>query len=65
MSSDDTRDTVPSPPLGVDPELVEAFAADIATLSDSAEGMADQLRGLVASMRRQAAEARTGKETGR
>jgi hypothetical protein len=41
------------------PDLVDAFASDVATLADSFEGTADALRGLVASMRRQAAEART------
>jgi hypothetical protein len=57
--SDDTQDTTPAPALpGVDVELVEAFASDVSTLVDSAEGLADTLRGLVASMRRQAAEAR-------
>ncbi len=61
MTGPDNRDTLPAPPPGVDADLVEAFAADIATLADSAEGMADQLRGLVASMRKQAAEARAAK----
>jgi hypothetical protein len=61
--SRDDRDTLPAPPPGVDADLVEAFAADIATLADSAEGMADQLRGLAASMRRQAAVARAGRGT--
>jgi hypothetical protein len=55
------RDTIPSPGPGVDPELVEAFASDVATLADSFEGTADALRGLVASMRRQADEARTNR----
>lgn len=57
----DTRDTIPAPGPGVDPEYVEAVADDLATLADSAEGLADTLRGLVASMRRQIAEARAPK----
>jgi hypothetical protein len=57
MSTDD-RDTIPSPGPGVDPELVEAFAHDVEALAENAEGNATALRGLVASMRRQAAEAR-------
>ena len=58
----DPRDTIPSPPgPGVDPELVEAFAHDVEALPANAEGNATALRGLVASMRRQAAEARTTK----
>jgi|CZKU01.1.fsa_nt_gi hypothetical protein len=53
------QDTIPSPPgPGVDPELVEAFAHDVEAIAESAEGNATALRGLVASMRRQAAEAR-------
>ena len=56
--SADARDTVPAPRPGVDPELVEAYAHDVAALADSVESTADTLRGLVASMRRQAAEAR-------
>ena len=57
MSTDD-RDTIPSPGPGVDPELVEALAHDVEALAENAEGNATALRGLVASMRRQAAEAR-------
>jgi hypothetical protein len=56
--SADNRDTIPSPGPGVDPELVEAYASDVATLADSFEGTVDALRRLVASMRRQAAEGR-------
>jgi hypothetical protein len=57
----DTRNTTPAPPSAVDAEYVEAVADDLATLADSAEGLADTLRGLVASMLRQAAEARAKK----
>jgi hypothetical protein len=54
----DNRDTIPTPPPGVDLEPVEAFAADVETLADSVEGTAGALRGLVRLMRRQAEEAR-------
>lgn len=57
MSGPMTPRRRPSPP-GVDPELVEAFAVDVATLADSAEGKGDQLRGLVASIGQQASTAR-------
>jgi hypothetical protein len=57
MSPDD-RDTIPAPPPGIDPELVEAFATDVEAIADGAEGLADMMRGLVASMRKQAWEAR-------
>ncbi len=53
-------DTIPAP-AGVDAELVEAFAADVEVLADGAESTAHALRGLVASMRKQAAEARATK----
>jgi hypothetical protein len=60
MSHDD-RDTIPAPPM--DPDMVEAYAADIATLADNVEGAAHALRGLVASMRKQADEARQEAQT--
>jgi hypothetical protein len=59
------RDTTPAPAPGVDPDTIDAFADDMSTIAMTLETAAFELAGLAVSLRRRAAEARTGKETGR
>jgi hypothetical protein len=56
--SDDTRDTHPSPPPGVAPEIADAAAADIDDTIAALRVQVANLQAVANLLRREAAEAR-------